>query len=242
MSGQDNKHKRRKTTCYVNFPANLDGVDGAMVAEAVSRGKSKYRGVSWNGSKCKWRAQIYLNGKNTYLGWFENEEDAARKYDEYASLRASGTIAVGRLQPKPAKKTRADIAKLPNKENPEDHKPDCDNDPTAAEDQIDRKRDNATPSVLCVAGTSLSYHILDSLPRYVYNKILYSQPPVEEDRASFVNFSRANISNHRRRNSDPDVVCPVPNGQRAPTCFSAPPAIYKADSPGEVKFPENWAA
>lgn len=216
MSGQDIKRKRRKT-CYVNFPAKLDGVDGAMVAEAVSRGKSKYRGVSWNGSKCKWRAQIYLNGKNTYLGWFESEEEAARKYDEYASLRASGTITMGRLQPEPAKKTGAEIAKLPSKENPEDHNSDCDYDPTVAEDQIDRKRDNATPSVLCVAGTSLSYHIVDRMPHYDYNKILYCWPPVEEDYASSVKTSRVNISKRIRCNSDPDIICPVPNGQRTLT-------------------------
>ena len=43
---------------------------------------SKYKGVSFDGKK--WVARIQINGKNTYLGRFINEIDAAKKYDEYA--------------------------------------------------------------------------------------------------------------------------------------------------------------
>ena len=45
---------------------------------------SKFRGVSWHEPAKKWRTQITVNGKTQRLGCFENEEEAARKYDEHA--------------------------------------------------------------------------------------------------------------------------------------------------------------
>lgn len=63
-------------------------------------GKSKYKGVYWcentikrilkNGQekiykiKPKWKAQIMISGKKTSLGYFENEIDAAKAYNEAA--------------------------------------------------------------------------------------------------------------------------------------------------------------
>ena len=45
---------------------------------------SKFRGVSWHNQAQKWKAQIQIDGKTTYLGTFDDEETAARKYDEHA--------------------------------------------------------------------------------------------------------------------------------------------------------------
>lgn len=44
---------------------------------------SSYKGVSWNTITRKWVAQIYVNGKNKYLGHFipEHEHMAAMAYD-----------------------------------------------------------------------------------------------------------------------------------------------------------------
>ena len=47
-----------------------------------SRGSSKYRGVSWQKSRNKWRAEIGANNKRVYLGSFDDELDAANAYRE----------------------------------------------------------------------------------------------------------------------------------------------------------------
>ncbi len=42
---------------------------------------SKYKGVIWDKQKRKWRSNIKTNGKVKHLGFFVNEEDAAKAYD-----------------------------------------------------------------------------------------------------------------------------------------------------------------
>ena len=41
---------------------------------------SKYKGVSWHKNLQKWRAYIFLNGKQKHLGLFEDEEEAHLTY------------------------------------------------------------------------------------------------------------------------------------------------------------------
>jgi len=47
-------------------------------------GTSKYKGVDWNKRQKKWRARIYYKSKFHYLGYFNNEIDAAKAYDRAA--------------------------------------------------------------------------------------------------------------------------------------------------------------
>ena len=47
-------------------------------------GTSKYKGVDWDKRRSKWRAQIRHNYKTFFLGRFDDEIEAARKYDEKA--------------------------------------------------------------------------------------------------------------------------------------------------------------
>lgn len=53
---------------------------------------SKYKGVSWYSRDKKWRAQITLNGKVKFLGYWIMEEIAALRYDMVA-IREHGEFA-----------------------------------------------------------------------------------------------------------------------------------------------------
>lgn len=43
---------------------------------------SKYIGVFWYSSRNKWVAKIQINGKNNFLGYFNNELDASNSYQK----------------------------------------------------------------------------------------------------------------------------------------------------------------
>jgi hypothetical protein len=47
---------------------------------------SGHRGVGWNKQRQKWRARISINGKNTYLGWFNTIENAIVAYTTAAKI------------------------------------------------------------------------------------------------------------------------------------------------------------
>ncbi len=46
---------------------------------------SLYKGVSWCRTKKRWRAAIMADGKTHFGGYFRDEREAARRYDELAS-------------------------------------------------------------------------------------------------------------------------------------------------------------
>jgi hypothetical protein len=50
-------------------------------------GKSKFRGVSWRSRQSCWISAIKTDGRVTFLGSFDNEEDAARAYDRAAVIQ-----------------------------------------------------------------------------------------------------------------------------------------------------------
>lgn len=67
---------------------------------------SKFRGVSWDKARGKWKAQITDDKGHHFLGRFDAEEDAAAAYDE-AAVKAYGDFAATNFPPSPANHRRA---------------------------------------------------------------------------------------------------------------------------------------
>lgn len=71
--------------------------------EPLTRGTSKYTGVSWHAATRKWKAQIQSKGRNYYAGVHSNEEDAALAViwgRFYMSILCGGSVE-GAFQPNP---------------------------------------------------------------------------------------------------------------------------------------------
>lgn len=58
-----------------------------MATGGGGQGKSSsYRGVDWHSQAGKWRVQIKVHGTKYNLGYYEDEDDAARKYNTAANF------------------------------------------------------------------------------------------------------------------------------------------------------------
>lgn len=51
-----------------------------------THGSSRFKGVSWHKRGQAWQAAVRVHRKGHYVGWFKDEEDAARAYDAAARL------------------------------------------------------------------------------------------------------------------------------------------------------------
>jgi hypothetical protein len=56
------------------------------------KGSSVYRGVYWHAAEGRWRATVTIDGRQRYLGYFDDEVSAARAYD-VAAKAAFGEFA-----------------------------------------------------------------------------------------------------------------------------------------------------
>lgn len=70
-----------------NRRANLRAAtreQNARNSRARTDGTSRFRGVSWYRPLERWRAALRGGGKTIHVGYFHNEEEAARAYDDAA--------------------------------------------------------------------------------------------------------------------------------------------------------------
>ena len=61
---------------------NLQLITQRANSSKKKRGKSKFTGVSWHKPYKKWKAQIWYDNKNQFLGYFDNELEASEVYQD----------------------------------------------------------------------------------------------------------------------------------------------------------------
>ena len=69
---KNNDFTRSNLTCKGN---------GQHWKKAAANSKSKYKGVFWAEHAKKWRVRIKVDGKAIHIGYFSNENDAAKAYN-----------------------------------------------------------------------------------------------------------------------------------------------------------------
>ena len=67
---------------FDNRLCNLQVITNRLNSSKDRNGKSKYTGVSWHKPTSKWRSNIQINGKQVYIGQFDDEDLAGKAYQD----------------------------------------------------------------------------------------------------------------------------------------------------------------
>lgn len=70
----------RSNNCISNLRLATAAQNAQNSKKPISAKTSKYKGVSWYPRLAKWQANIRINGKSIYLGYFYTEEEAFLAY------------------------------------------------------------------------------------------------------------------------------------------------------------------
>ena len=84
---------RIKTNNYISNLRWATNSENAMNRKPHRNTSSKHKGVFFDKRDNKWRAQIMIDNKRTYLGYFSNEKEAAQRYNEEA-IKLFGEFAL----------------------------------------------------------------------------------------------------------------------------------------------------
>lgn len=79
-----NSNKLDNRRGNIRLVSNIENCENTMKPVRINTNKkstSRFKGVSFNKKLGKWRAQITYHGITNHLGYFDNEEDAAKAYD-----------------------------------------------------------------------------------------------------------------------------------------------------------------
>lgn len=87
-----------------------------QICTSIGTPTSKYKGVTWFKRNKKWGSQIRIDGKNKFLGLYNNEKEAALKYNEEAVKRWGKFALINDLSEKDMKEI--ENFKSWQKENP----------------------------------------------------------------------------------------------------------------------------
>ncbi|PDT79960.1 NUMOD3 domain-containing DNA-binding protein [Sinorhizobium sp. BJ1] len=78
-------HREKLSAAQVGKKNSPDAIAKmASAARLAPAKKGKFKGVNFQKSSGKWHAQLYLDGRNRHIGYFQAQEDAARAYDAAA--------------------------------------------------------------------------------------------------------------------------------------------------------------
>ena len=87
------RKKRQKFIDLTDVPPQ-----SPLLKSSSKDGASKYKGVCFNKAKGKWLAQISVEGKLHYIGYYDNEEEAAIEYARAVSKYKARTTGCNRKQ------------------------------------------------------------------------------------------------------------------------------------------------